>query len=173
LKTYVHIYFCIHLDFISVSTIPYSPECKMTSPLCTLQLRRQDDMCFQKSAFFAAIRILNSLSRTLTSLRNEKTHFKVTLICYLSTLYSVDELFMFKNSPLCFVWKSLQCFCCNSSVYFAFFFIFCMFIAVPHHTVVLAMFCICVCVCVCACAPVPHFLTVHASQLFCIDNLKP
>ena len=58
-------------------------------------------------------------------------------------------------------------------------FIFCMFIGVPHHTIVLACVRACVYVCmhasvrVCVHAPLPHFLTLHTSQLFCIDNLKP
>jgi len=47
-----------------------------------------------------------------------------------------------------------------------------MFIAIPHHTVVLAVFRVCVCLCARVCMPLPHFLTMHASQ-FCIDNLKP
>ena len=70
-------------------------------------LRRPDDKlsCFQKSAFFAGIRILSSLSVTLTRHRNEKAHFKVALICFLSTLLSVDDLFMFNSGPLYCVWK--------------------------------------------------------------------
>jgi hypothetical protein len=50
-----------------------------------------------------------------------------------------------------------------------------MFVTIPHHTIVLAMFYVCTItyVCVRAFVPVPHFLIVQASQLFCIDSLKP
>jgi hypothetical protein len=35
--------------------------------------------CFQKNAFYSGIRISNSLPRSITNLKNEKTKFKVTL----------------------------------------------------------------------------------------------
>jgi hypothetical protein len=35
--------------------------------------------CFQKSAFYPGVRIFNNLPRSITSLKNEKTQFKVSL----------------------------------------------------------------------------------------------
>ena len=81
----------------------------------------------------------------------------------LNTLFSVDDLFVFKNGPLYFVRKSVQCFCSNSSIYIVLIlFIFCAFIAIPHHTIVLAMFFVCVCVCVCTCARACVYVCVCA-----------
>jgi hypothetical protein len=53
--------------------------------------------CFQKSAYYAGIKIFNSLPSSLTSLVNKKAQFKVALKRYLIThsLYSVDEFLMF------------------------------------------------------------------------------
>jgi hypothetical protein len=55
--------------------------------------------CFQKSTFYASIRIFNRLPLSLISLKNEKTKFKVALRKYLNTrsFYSVDEFFMYKD----------------------------------------------------------------------------
>jgi hypothetical protein len=55
--------------------------------------------CFQKSTFYAGIRIFNRLPLSLISLKNEKTKFKVALRKYLNThyFYSVDEFFMCKD----------------------------------------------------------------------------
>jgi hypothetical protein len=49
--------------------------------------------CFQKSAYYAGIKIFSSLPSEPKSLRNEKAHFQVTLKQYLYThsFYSVDE----------------------------------------------------------------------------------
>jgi hypothetical protein len=49
--------------------------------------------CFQKSAFYSAIRIFNSLPRSLTNLKNEKAQFKVAVRRYLNahSFYPVDE----------------------------------------------------------------------------------
>jgi hypothetical protein len=54
---------------------------------------------FQKSTFYAGIRIFNRLPLSLISLKNEKTKFKVALRKYLNThsFYSVDEFFMYKD----------------------------------------------------------------------------
>ena len=51
--------------------------------------------CFQKGASFSGIRIFNSLPRSITNLKNEKTQFKVALKKFLNahSFYSVDELF--------------------------------------------------------------------------------
>jgi hypothetical protein len=52
--------------------------------------------CFQKSAYFAGIRVFNSLLCSLTSLGNEKAQQKVALTRYL-IIYSscpVDEFFV-------------------------------------------------------------------------------
>jgi hypothetical protein len=51
--------------------------------------------CFQKGASYSGIRIFNSLPRSITSLKNEKTQFKVALRNFLNAhfFYSVDEFF--------------------------------------------------------------------------------
>ena len=51
--------------------------------------------CFQKGASYSGIRIFNSLPRSITNLKNEKTQFKVALKRFLNarSFYSVDELF--------------------------------------------------------------------------------
>jgi hypothetical protein len=65
------------------------------------QLRRPiaNLSCFQKSAYYAGIKIFNGLPSNLTSLVNKKTQFKVALKRYLIThsFYSVDEFLMFTN----------------------------------------------------------------------------
>jgi hypothetical protein len=55
--------------------------------------------CFQKGAYFAGIKIFNSLPSDLRSLTNEKAQFKVALKRHLNTnsFYSVQEFLMFKN----------------------------------------------------------------------------
>jgi len=124
---------------------------------------------FQKGAFFVVIRILSSLSFTFTRHRKEKAHFKaalikVALICYIKyTFFLLMNCLCSRMVLLFFVWKSVQCFCSNSSIYIVLIlFIFCVFIAIPHHTIVLAMFCgvhmctrarvyVCMCMCVCLC----------------------
>jgi predicted peroxiredoxin len=56
--------------------------------------------CFQKSAYYAGIKIFNSLPSSLTSLINKKAEFEVALKRYLIThsFYSVDEFLMFTNN---------------------------------------------------------------------------
>jgi hypothetical protein len=51
--------------------------------------------CFQIGASYSWIRIFNSLSRSITNLKNEKTQFKEALNKFLNahSFYSVDELF--------------------------------------------------------------------------------
>ena len=53
--------------------------------------------CFQKSTFYAGIKIFNSLPSSLTILKNDKAKFKATLRKYLNTQFfsSVDEF------PMC------------------------------------------------------------------------
>ena len=55
--------------------------------------------CFQRDASYSRIRIFNSLPRSITNLKNEKTQFKVALKKFLNTrsFYSVDELFTCTN----------------------------------------------------------------------------
>jgi hypothetical protein len=55
--------------------------------------------CFQKNAYYAGIKICNSLPSSLTSLANKKAQFEVALKRYLIThsFYSVDEFQMFTN----------------------------------------------------------------------------
>jgi hypothetical protein len=55
--------------------------------------------CFQKSAYYAGIKIFNSLLSSLTRLVNKKAQFKVALKRYLIThsFYSVHEFLMFTN----------------------------------------------------------------------------
>jgi hypothetical protein len=56
---------------------------------------------FQKSAYYAGIKIFNSLPSSLTSLIHKKEQFKVALKGYLIThsFYSVDEFVVFTNNP--------------------------------------------------------------------------
>ena len=51
--------------------------------------------CFQKSTFYADIKISNSLPSSRTILKNDKVRFKAALRKYLNThsIYSADELF--------------------------------------------------------------------------------
>ena len=51
--------------------------------------------CFQKGASYSAISIFNSLPRSITNLKNEKTQFKVALKEFLNVhfFYSMDEFF--------------------------------------------------------------------------------
>jgi hypothetical protein len=51
--------------------------------------------CFQKGASYSGIRIFNSVPRSIKSLKNEKTRFKVALKIFLNahSFCSVDEFF--------------------------------------------------------------------------------
>ena len=51
--------------------------------------------CFQKGSSYSGIRIFNSLPQSITNLKTEKTHFKMTLKKFLNahSFYSVDECF--------------------------------------------------------------------------------
>jgi hypothetical protein len=55
--------------------------------------------CFQKSTFYAVIKIFNSLPPSLTILKNNNAKFKEVLRKYLNKhfFYSVDEFFMCKD----------------------------------------------------------------------------
>ena len=55
--------------------------------------------CFQKSIFYAGIKIFNSLPLSVTNLKNDKVKFIVALRKYLhsKSFYSVDEFVMHKN----------------------------------------------------------------------------
>jgi hypothetical protein len=55
--------------------------------------------CFQKSAYYAGIKIFNILPSNLKSLMNKKAQFKVGLKRYLDThsFYSLEEFLTFKN----------------------------------------------------------------------------
>ena len=59
--------------------------------------------CFQKGASYYGIRIFNSLPRSITNLKNEKTQFKVALKKFLNanSFYSVDELFTCTDDMYC------------------------------------------------------------------------
>jgi len=54
--------------------------------------------CFQKSTFYAGIKIFNSLPPSVTIVKNDKVKFKATLRKHLHTnsFYYVDEFFMCK-----------------------------------------------------------------------------
>jgi hypothetical protein len=56
--------------------------------------------CFQKSAYYAGIRIFNSLPPSLETILHKKEKFKVALKSYLNThtFYSVDEFLQFKKN---------------------------------------------------------------------------
>ena len=51
--------------------------------------------CFQRGVSYLGIRIFNSLPRSITNLKNDKTQFKEALKKFLNThtFYSVDEFF--------------------------------------------------------------------------------
>ena len=55
--------------------------------------------CFHKSQLYAGIKLFNSLSPSVTILRNNKTKFQAALRKYLHThsFYSVDEFFVCKD----------------------------------------------------------------------------
>ena len=59
--------------------------------------------CFQKGASYCVIRIFNGLPRSITSLKNEKTQFKVALKKFLNahSIYSVDEFFTCTDDMYC------------------------------------------------------------------------
>ena len=73
----------------------FSKAKDLSAPLCKHQQHRPNaNLCvFQKSTFYADVRVFNSLPCNLTNLKNEKTKFKVVLRTYLNThsFYSVDE----------------------------------------------------------------------------------
>jgi hypothetical protein len=55
--------------------------------------------CFQKTSYYAGIKIFNSLPSNQKSLMNKQTQFKVALKRYLNnqSFYSVEEFLTFKN----------------------------------------------------------------------------
>jgi hypothetical protein len=56
--------------------------------------------CFQKSAYYAGIKIFNSLPSNITTLINKQVQFKIALKRYLNThpFYSVEEFMLLSNS---------------------------------------------------------------------------
>jgi hypothetical protein len=60
-------------------------------------------LCFQKSAYYAGIQIVNSLPSSLISLINKKEQFKVALKRYLiiHSFYCGDEFVMFTYNSQC------------------------------------------------------------------------
>jgi hypothetical protein len=56
--------------------------------------------CFQKSVYYAGIKMFNSLPSSLTSLIHKKEQFKIAFKRYVITqsFYSVDEFVMFTNN---------------------------------------------------------------------------
>jgi hypothetical protein len=80
---------------------------RQTQQYAVLTLKNKDHLhrptanllYFQKSAYFAIIKIFNSLSSNLRSLINKKAQFKGELKRYLNThsFYSVEEFLRFKN----------------------------------------------------------------------------
>jgi hypothetical protein len=76
--------------------------------------RPNANLCFQKSTFSAGIKILNSLSFSVTILKNDKAKFQADLRKYLHTqfFYSVDQFLICKDD----LW---YCFCkmCFSMLY--------------------------------------------------------
>jgi hypothetical protein len=59
--------------------------------------------CFQKGASYSGIKIFNSLPRSITSLKNEKTQFRIALkkFLYVHSFYSVDEFFARADDMYC------------------------------------------------------------------------
>jgi hypothetical protein len=77
------------------------------SAIRSVNPRKRDDLhkpianfsCFQKSAYYAGIKILNSLPSNVKILMNNKAQFKVELKRCLNThcFHSVEEFLTFKN----------------------------------------------------------------------------
>jgi hypothetical protein len=65
--------------------------------------------CFQQGASYCGIRIFNSLPRSITSLKNEKTQFKVALKKFLNahSFYSVDEFCACTDDMYCWLYVIL------------------------------------------------------------------
>ena len=57
--------------------------------------------CFQKGASYSGIRIFNSLPRSITSLKNEKTQSSPKKILNSHSFYSVDEFFACTDDMYC------------------------------------------------------------------------
>jgi hypothetical protein len=66
--------------------------------------------CFKKGASYSGIRIFNSLPRSITNLKNEKTQFKVTLKMFLNaySFYSVDEFFTCTDDMYCWLYDCVN-----------------------------------------------------------------
>ena len=106
-------------------------------------------LCFQKGASYSVIRIFNGLPRSITNLKNEKTHFKVALKKFLNahSFYSVDEFFTCTDDTYCWLYDCLN-------VSFTVIFYVCLHIYDVFHILLSgdsqgSMECICVCVYVC------------------------
>jgi hypothetical protein len=84
--------------------------------------------CFQKGASYYGIRIFNSLPRSITNLKNEKTQFKVALKKFLNahSIYSVGEFFTCTDDMYCSLYD-----CVNVS-YTVIFLLFVCLWHVPH-----------------------------------------
>jgi hypothetical protein len=65
-----------------------------------------DLSCFQKGASYSAINIFNSLPRSITNLKNEKTQYKVTIKKFLNAhcFCSVDEFFTCTDDMYCWLY---------------------------------------------------------------------
>jgi hypothetical protein len=80
---------------------------QMNSAMHSVNTRNRDHLhrptaklsCFQNSAYYAGIKVYNSLPSALRSLMNKKAQFKVALKRYLNThsFYFVEEFLTFKN----------------------------------------------------------------------------
>ena len=81
--------------------------------------------------YYSGIRIFNSLPRSITNLKNEKTQFKVALNKFLNahSFYSVDELFTCTDDMYCWLYD-----CVNVS-YTVMFLLFVCLWHVPHPIV--------------------------------------
>ena len=89
--------------------------------------------CFQKGASYCGIRIFNSLPRSITILKNEKTLFKVALKKFLNahSFYTVDEFFTCTDDTYYWLYDCLNV---SFTVILVFLYALCLW-HVPHPIV--------------------------------------
>jgi uncharacterized membrane protein len=125
-----------------------------------------DLLCFQKGASYSGIRIFNSLPRSITYLKNEKTQFKVALKKFLNahSFYSVDELFTCTDDIYCWLYE-----CVNVS-YTVIFLLFVCLWHVPHPIVLWLWRIYGMYICMFVCFPVFSFTDTLSLTLNCTST---
>jgi IS1 family transposase len=95
---------CEYIFTLMNSDVSNQEHFQTNSAIHSVNIKNRDHLhrptanlsCFQKSVYYADIKIFNSLSSNLRSLMNKKAQFKVALKRYLNThsCYSVEEFLM-------------------------------------------------------------------------------